>query len=60
MAKLLYFATLADRLGRTAEETELPPGVPDVRRLPAWLRSRGGAWEAPPAPEAKLFRRRRH
>lgn len=46
MAKLLYFATLADRLGRTAEEPELPPGVTDVRTLLAWLRSRGGAWES--------------
>ena len=38
MAKLLYFATLADCLGRTAEETELPPGVTDVRSLLAWRR----------------------
>ena len=44
MAKLLYFATLADRLGRTAEEVELPAGVTDVRALLAWLRSRGGVW----------------
>jgi molybdopterin synthase sulfur carrier subunit len=46
MAKLLYFAALADRLGRTAEEVELPAGITDVRALLAWLRSRGGVWES--------------
>lgn len=52
MAKLLYFATLADRLGRTSEEAALPATVTDVRALLAWLRGRGGVWEPPPAPEA--------
>ncbi|MEK7191093.1 MAG: hypothetical protein AAB153_02235 [Pseudomonadota bacterium] len=52
MAKLLYFAALADRLGRTSEETALPATITDVRTLLAWLRGRGGIWEPPPAPEA--------
>lgn len=44
MAKLLYFATLVDRLGRDNETVELPPQVSDVRTLLLWLRARGGAW----------------
>ncbi len=45
MAKLLYFAALADRLGRTSEDVTLPAQVGDVRSLLAWLRTRGGPWE---------------
>jgi DUF971 family protein/molybdopterin converting factor small subunit len=42
---LLYFAKLADRVGRAAEEVDLPGWVTDVGGLLAWLRARGGAWE---------------
>jgi molybdopterin synthase sulfur carrier subunit len=45
MAKLLYFAALADRLGRTSEDATLPATVTDVRALLTWLRGRGGVWE---------------
>lgn len=45
MAKLLYFAALADRLGQTSEDVALPTQVGDVRSLLAWLRARGGPWE---------------
>ena len=45
MAKLLYFADLVDRLGRTSEELALPVEVNTVETLLAWLRRRGGAWE---------------
>lgn len=45
MAKLLYFAALADRLGRTSEDVALPAEVGNVRSLLVWLRSRGGPWE---------------
>ncbi len=45
MAKVLYFAALADRLGRTSEDVTLPAQVGDVRSLLAWLRTRGGPWE---------------
>ncbi|RMD68516.1 MAG: MoaD/ThiS family protein [Gammaproteobacteria bacterium] len=44
--RLLYFAALAETLGRTAEEVELPSEVSDVRGLLAWLRGRGGPWQA--------------
>lgn len=44
MAKILYFSTLADRLGKTAEELKLPPGVQDLRGLLAFLRQRGEEW----------------
>ncbi|HLD13231.1 MAG TPA: hypothetical protein VJB18_00775 [Burkholderiales bacterium] len=44
MAKLLYFAALADRLGRTAEDAVLLPAtVTDVRTLLTWLRGCGEA-----------------
>ncbi len=42
MAKLLYFAALADRLGRTSEDVTLPSHVSNVHTLLAWLRARGG------------------
>ncbi len=45
MAKLLYFAALADRLGRTSEDVTLPTEVGNVHTLLAWLRTRGGPWE---------------
>lgn len=44
MVRLLYFAALAERLGRTSEEVSLPAPVGDVRALLAWLRIRGGPW----------------
>lgn len=45
MAKILYFATLVDKLGRAAEDVAIPIEVNDVRALLAWLRMRGGNWE---------------
>ncbi len=44
MAKILYFAGLVDRLGRDAEEVELPASVTNVQSLLAWLRLRGETW----------------
>ncbi len=41
MARILYFAGLADAAGRTSEEVTLPAGVSDVRGLVEWLRGRG-------------------
>ena len=46
MAKILYFANLVDKLGSSSEEVILPASVTDVRALLAWLRTRGGNWEA--------------
>ncbi len=45
MAKLLYFAALADRLGHTSEDVTLPNHVNNAHTLLAWLRARGGPWE---------------
>jgi molybdopterin synthase sulfur carrier subunit len=45
VAKILYFATLVDKLGRAAEDVAIPIEVNDVRALLAWLRMRGGNWE---------------
>lgn len=44
MARILYFSTLADRLGTTAEELKLPPSVQDLRSLLVFLRKRGEEW----------------
>ena len=44
--RILYFAWLRERVGM-AEETVTPPSdVRDVASLLAWLRGRGGAYEA--------------
>ena len=44
--KIRYFASVREKLGRDAEEIELPSQVTTVARLRAHLRARGGAWEA--------------
>ncbi|MDD5329125.1 MAG: MoaD/ThiS family protein [Sulfuricella sp.] len=43
MAKLMYFAQLAETVGRTAEDTALPAAVVSVETLIAWLARREGA-----------------
>jgi molybdopterin synthase sulfur carrier subunit len=45
MAKILYFASLVDKIGSSSEAVSLPASITDVRALLAWLRSRGGNWE---------------
>jgi len=44
MARILYFATLVDQLGRASEELTIPDNVHDVRGLLALLHRRGGKW----------------
>ncbi len=44
MIRLLYFASLRDRLGSSGETLKLPAEVRDVAGLRRWLRSRGGPW----------------
>jgi molybdopterin synthase sulfur carrier subunit len=39
--KLLYFAWVRERIGKTEEEVELPAGVATVGDLVAWLSRRG-------------------
>ena len=40
--KLLYFASLREKIGKDAEEIELPAGVATVASLRNHLRARGG------------------
>ncbi len=44
MARILYFSTLAERVGKTAEDLKLPPSVQDLRGLLKLLRMRGEEW----------------
>jgi molybdopterin synthase sulfur carrier subunit len=44
--RVLYFAWLRERIGTGAEEFALPQGVTTVAGLVAWLRARGGGYEA--------------
>lgn len=46
MAKVLYFGSLPDRIGRGAEDFFLPKTVHTTRELLRYLRERGEAWEA--------------
>lgn len=52
MAKVLYFAQLADRVGKTSEELTLPPAVTTVRALLTLLRARGPDWRQALADDA--------
>jgi len=42
--KVLYFASIREKLGKGAEEIELPAGIATIAGLRAHLQSRGGAW----------------
>lgn len=42
--KVFYFASVREKIGRDAEEIELPAGVATVAGLRGHLRARGGAW----------------
>ncbi len=42
--KVLYFASIRQKLGKGAEEIELPAGIATVAGLRAHLQARGGAW----------------
>lgn len=43
--KILYFASLREKLGTGSEELSLPAGVVDIRGLIGLLAARGGQWE---------------
>ncbi len=43
--KVLYFASIRERVGTGAEELELPAGAATVADLRRLLRARGGEWE---------------
>ena len=44
MIRVLYFASLRERLGCETEELELPAGVSDIAGLLAYLRKRDVVW----------------
>ncbi len=44
--RLVYFASVRERVGRTEEELEPPGEVATVGDLIGWLRSRGEGYEA--------------
>lgn len=43
--KLVYFAWVRERVGKTEEEVELPPGIATVADLVRWLKGRGEEYE---------------
>jgi molybdopterin synthase sulfur carrier subunit len=45
MIRLLYFASLRERLGLEREELALPESVHDLAGLRRLLQARGGEWE---------------
>jgi sulfur-carrier protein len=53
--RVLYFASVREKLGRDAEELELPADVSTIAGLRTHLRSRGGAW-AEALAESRLLR----
>jgi sulfur-carrier protein len=44
MVKILYFASLREKLGSAGEDLELPAGVVDIDGLLRLLAARGGEW----------------
>jgi molybdopterin synthase sulfur carrier subunit len=44
MIKILYFASLREKLGTSGESLDLPAGVNDVGGVLATLAARGGEW----------------
>ncbi|MDO4683552.1 MAG: molybdopterin converting factor subunit 1 [Lautropia sp.] len=42
--RVLYFASLRERLGTEAETIDLPAGIGTVGELRQWLLARGGVW----------------
>ncbi|MSQ50059.1 MAG: molybdopterin converting factor subunit 1 [Betaproteobacteria bacterium] len=53
--KVLYFASVREKLGLNAEDLELPVSVATVADLRAHLRARGGVWSDALA-DTKLLR----
>ena len=52
---VLYFASIREKLGKDAEEIELPADVSTIAGLRSHLRKRGGAW-AEALADSKLLR----
>lgn len=45
VTKILFFASLRERLGQAAEELALPEGIDTVGKLRAHLAARGNGWD---------------
>jgi molybdopterin synthase sulfur carrier subunit len=43
--RVLYFASLRDRLGRSADELDLPADIVTIDQVRAYLVSRGDPWQ---------------
>ena len=43
--RLVYFAWVRERIGKTDEEVDLPEGISTVADLVAWLKARGEEYE---------------
>ncbi len=43
--RVLYFASVREKIGKDAEEIELPAGIATVSALRSHLRDRGGVYE---------------
>jgi molybdopterin synthase sulfur carrier subunit len=43
--RLVYFAWVRERIGRTDEEVDLPPTVSTIADLVRWLRTQGEEYE---------------
>jgi len=52
--RVLYFASLREKVGKDAEEIELPAGVATVAALRSHLKARGGSYETAFAEKALL------
>ena len=46
MTKLIYFAWVRERIGKSEEEVDLPSDVKTVSDLLLWLKSRGEEFES--------------
>ena len=53
--KILYFASIREKVGTDAEEIDVPAGVATISGLRSHLRARGGAW-ADALADGKLLR----
>ena len=49
--RVLYFAALREKVGKSGEELSLDGDAPTVETLLAALRGRGGVWQAALSPE---------
>jgi molybdopterin synthase sulfur carrier subunit len=54
VVRLLYFASLRERLACSEEKIELPGGVASVAAMLDWQRARGAPWADAFAPGARF------